>query len=223
MTKPNTTELVVVLDRSGSMQSVVTDMEGGFNRFMDDQRKAPGECRVTLVRFDSEYEVAYESAPVALVPPLKLQPRGSTALLDAIGRAINDTGRRLHALPEHERPSKVLFLIITDGEENASTEFRIDTIAKMTQHQRDKYHWEFVYLGANQDAFTVAQGLGIHHNAVKYEQKTRGGIMAAFKTASEGFTSYRVGNESLNANVIDQQVYASNLAQAQSSGSSDSK
>jgi uncharacterized protein YegL len=219
MTKPNTTELVVILDRSGSMAKVVADMEGGFNQFMADQRKASGECRVTLVRFDSEYEVAYESAPVALVPPLKLEPRGSTSLLDAIGRTINDTGRRLRAMPEHERPSKVLFLIITDGEENSSTEFRRDTIAQMTQHQRDKYQWEFVYLGANQDAFKVAQGIGIFHNVVKYEQKTRGGIVSAFKTASEGFGSYHAGAASLDCDIVNQSAYDSNLAQAQKSDS----
>ena len=123
MTRSDLTHLYFLLDRSGSMQSIKTDTEGGFAAFIEEQRRAPGECRVTLAQFDNDYEVVYADRPLADVPPLDLQPRGSTALLDAMGRTISDAGTALAALRESERPGTVIVAIMTDGMENASHEW----------------------------------------------------------------------------------------------------
>lgn len=122
MTDPNLTHLYFLLDRSGSMQSIKDDTEGGFDAFIAEQRSQPGDCRVTLAQFDDRYEEVYQDVPVADVPPLSLSPRGSTALLDSIGRLLGEAGGRLAALPEHERPGVVIVGIMTDGHENSSRE-----------------------------------------------------------------------------------------------------
>jgi hypothetical protein len=154
------TDITVLLDRSGSMENIRQDMEGGFNSFVEEQRKLPGNCSLTLIQFDDRYEREY-TKPLAEVPPLNLVPRGWTALLDAIGRAINETGERLAVLPESERPAKVIFVIITDGHENASQIFPRHKIAEMIAHQREKYAWQFLFLGANQDAIATGGSMGI--------------------------------------------------------------
>lgn len=151
------TDLTIVLDRSGSMQNIRTDMEGGFNEFIKNQRTVPGECRVSLYQFDTQYEKVYANLPVSEVPPLNLVPRGGTALLDAVGRTIIATGDRLRNMPESQRPGKVIFLIITDGQENSSNEFRFDNIKAMVEEQRGKYSWEFVFIGAGIDTFQGQQ------------------------------------------------------------------
>ena len=170
MTNPNYTHIAVLLDRSGSMQSIKSDTEGGFDAFIDGQRQNPGRCDVTLAQFDNEYEEVYIAKPIAEVPPLSMDPRGTTALLDGIGRLIITTGKRLAALPEAERPGAVIVVILTDGQENASKEFDIATIKKMITEQTNTYSWSFVYLGANQDAIDVAAGLGVAKgDAITYD------------------------------------------------------
>ena len=139
MTDSNLTEIVCVLDRSGSMQSVVDDAIGGFNKMLADQQAIEeGEANVTIVLFDHEYQVVAENTPVAQVKPLDYKsfvPRGSTALLDAVGRTIDDTGRRLASLPEAKRPGKLLFVILTDGHENCSRQYGYEQVSSMTKHQ----------------------------------------------------------------------------------------
>jgi hypothetical protein len=155
------TDIIVVLDRSGSMQACRSDAEGGLNHFIEEQKKAPGDALFTLVQFDNEYEFVHKGIPIQTVPHCALHPRGMTALLDAIGRAINETGTRLEAMPEDQRPGLVVFAILTDGMENASREFTQPKIKEMSEHQQDVYKWQFTYLGANQDAFLVAANYGI--------------------------------------------------------------
>lgn len=161
MTKPNFVEIVVVLDRSGSMESVRKDTIGGFNTFITDQKaNQVGEVKVTLTQFDDVYEVVYSGYPLQNVPMLSeatYVPRGMTALLDAVGRTIVNVGDRLSKTPEHERPSLVIFVVLTDGQENASKEMRLDKVKEMIKHQTDKYGWQFVFLGADQNAFQAAQ------------------------------------------------------------------
>jgi hypothetical protein len=154
-------ELVCVLDRSGSMANIAADMEGGFNNFIAEQRRQPGEMRVTLHQFDTVHETVYQNCSVHAVPPLRLQPRGGTALLDAVGQAINTTGARLAAMPEHERPCRVIFMILTDGQENSSREFNNKQIKEMIEHQERVYSWTFIFLGANQNAFHEADTIGV--------------------------------------------------------------
>ena len=201
MTQQDYTEIIIVLDRSGSMNKIKADMEGGFDAFLNEQKKVPGKCLVTLCQFNDEYKVAYARVDVNEVPPLTLEPRGNTALLGAIGRTIDDVGQRLDKIPEEERPGKVLMLIITDGEENHSryeewsNSYTRNKIMEMIRHQSDVYKWEFVYLGANQDAIAVGCGLGIH-SSYNFSGDSAG-TQDMMKNVSIGTTRYRnTGNYS---------------------------
>lgn len=161
MTRADLTHLYFLLDRSGSMQSIKTDTEGGFSAFVAEQRAAAGECRVTLAQFDNDYEMVYADKPIAEVPPLTLAPRGSTALLDAIGRLITEAGSALGALPEAERPGTVVVAIMTDGQENASHEWDRPAVKALVQQQSADYDWQFLYMGADQDAIEVGESIGV--------------------------------------------------------------
>ena len=119
MTNPNCTELVFVIDRSGSMKTIADDMIGGFNTLVENQKLNPGDCNVTIVKFDNEYSVVCEATPIMFIEKFELVPRGMTSLFDAIGKTIASTGERISKLPEDLRPGKVLFVIITDGFDNA--------------------------------------------------------------------------------------------------------
>lgn len=169
MTDQQLTHIYVLLDRSGSMQSIKGDVEGGFAAFVEEQRAAEGSCRVTLARFDDRYEEVFADVPVADVPPLELQPRGSTALLDAMGRLITEAGTRLAALPEDRRPGTVVVAIMTDGLENASREWTHAAIKSLVEQQTKGYGWQFLYMGADQDAIEVGASIGVARDyAVTY-------------------------------------------------------
>ena len=168
MTNKDKTELVLVVDRSGSMQTIKNDAEGGINSFIEEQKKATGEATFTLCQFDTEYEFVNKSTPIQEVVPYRLVPRGGTALNDAIGRTINETGERLAALPEHERPGMVIFLVVTDGQENSSREFTGPQIKEMIEHQKNKYNWNFNFLGTEEDSIGTARDLGFQ-NVAQYK------------------------------------------------------
>lgn len=155
------TEIIMLLDRSGSMSSIADDMAGGFNAFMDEQRESSPNANVSLYQFDHGFQEVYVAKPLADVGPLQLVPRGTTALLDAIARAVAETRSRLEAKPVSERPRTVVFGIITDGLENASTEVAHAAVKKLIERQEEIDEWTFMYLGANQDAIEVGRGLGI--------------------------------------------------------------
>lgn len=159
------TEILILLDRSGSMESIRTDTIGGFNTFLSEQQALPGACRLTLIQFDSHaYHIQHRRAPIATVDPLTektFRPRGSTPLLDSMARAIDELGEDLRRVPESERPGKVIFVTITDGQENCSRKFERWQVMERVKHQAERYGWQFVYLGANQDAIAVAAELGI--------------------------------------------------------------
>jgi hypothetical protein len=161
MTDPTYTDITMVLDRSGSMQSIKDDSIGGFDAFISEQRRLPGRCTVSLVQFDNLYEEVYTGRDLADVPGLTLVPRGSTAMLDAIGRAVNATGARLAAMPEDRRPGTVIVGIMTDGLENASREFTYPMVKALIEQQEQVYGWTFMYMGANQDAIEVGASLGV--------------------------------------------------------------
>ena len=160
------TDITMVIDRSGSMQSIRTDAEGGINSFIDQQKREPGEALLTLVQFDTDYEFVHSGTPIRQVPAFALVPRGATALLDAAGRAINETGARLAAMSEADRPALVVFVIVTDGQENSSREFKREKIREMIQHQQSVYKWQFTFLAANQDAFAEGASMGIAHAGI---------------------------------------------------------
>lgn len=168
MSDKDLTEIVCVIDRSGSMRTMCAEAIGGFNHFLEEQKRLPGKAQLTLVQFDHLYEVMHASKPISDVPPLNPStyvPCGTTALLDAVGRTVDDVGTRLSGLPEAQRPSKIIILIITDGYENASHDYSAQRVREMITHQRETYSWEFVFLGANVDAFAEAAKLGIQHTA----------------------------------------------------------
>lgn len=161
--RDNFARIAVILDRSGSMNSCRESTVTGFNTFITEQKKLPGEATLKLVQFDDIYEMVFDK-PLKDVPELTqatFTPRGSTALLDAQGRTIVELGKELENTPESQRPSKVIVVTLTDGAENASKEFTTQMIAEMIKHQRDTYQWEFVFLGANQDAVKVAATMNI--------------------------------------------------------------
>ena len=160
----NLTEMVFVLDRSGSMSGLAADTIGGFNELIEKQKKIEGDAYVTTVLFDHEYEVLHDHVALEEVAPLtdkEYFARGSTALLDAVGRTIDAVGARLAATAEDERPEHVVFVITTDGRENSSREYTAKRVRGMIEHQQQKYSWQFVFLGANMDAVSEARKLGI--------------------------------------------------------------
>lgn len=161
MTNPDLRHIAVILDRSGSMQAVKTDTEGGLAAFLEAQHEAPGTTTVSLYQFDDQYEAVYERKPLADVPPFKLHPRGATALLDAVGRTITTLGEHLAGTQEADRPGEVIIVILTDGHDNASTEYTKTGVKQLITQQQDEYGWKFVFLGADQDAFDAAEGIGI--------------------------------------------------------------
>lgn len=194
MTKANLTEIVFVLDRSGSMGIIRDDCIGGFNTFLKDQQALPGEARLTLTQFDDVYEVVYKNKPIQEVEPLTTEtfvPRGRTALLDAIGRTVNVVGAELAAMSEDERPEKLIFVIVTDGEENASKEFTRQRVLEGITHQRENYQWEFVFMAANQDAIAAAGDIGIQPRGAMNFVDDGDGARHAFSSVSKGVSNYR--------------------------------
>lgn len=185
------TDIIAILDRSGSMGSIKTDTEGGFNSFVKDQQETPGECTLSLYNFDDRYEVVYENRPIADVPALDLHPRGLTALLDAIGKTINARGEYYASLPEEDRPSRIIVLIMTDGQENASHEFTIATIKQIVTEQQDVYKWQFIFLGANIDSFSVAGGMGIRACTTLDFAADSKGVAVSYASVSRSVSAYR--------------------------------
>ncbi len=170
--KSDLTDITLVVDRSGSMQEIRSDAEGGVNAFIEKQAEEPGEALLTLVQFDTEYDFVHKGVPIDQVPKYELHPRGATALLDAVGRAINETGERLAKVDEKDRPGLVIFVITTDGRENSSVEFNKVQVKELIRKQQEKYGWHFTFLGADQDAFAEARKMGIDASgAAKFSKK----------------------------------------------------
>jgi uncharacterized protein YegL len=206
----NLTDITFILDRSGSMSSMVNDVVGGWKTFIEKQKSEVGECVISLVQFDDQYETPFTAVPVQNVSPaIRFEPRGSTALRDAIGRTINAVGARLRSFPESERPNKVAIVVMTDGEENASHEFSQEQIKSMVKHQTEKYGWDFLFLGANIDSFHVGQSLGVAPNWITNYSYTSKGMSAGFNTVS-CYTSATRGGASMTGTLS--QVQAVNEA-----------
>jgi hypothetical protein len=168
MPRKNLTHIVFIIDRSGSMGTRRDDTIGGFNEFIKSQKEAPGDCTLTLVQFDHEYEILYRGVPIEEVEDRNTSnycPRGSTALLDAVGQAMVTEGQRIADMDEDDRPEMVLMVIQTDGEENCSREYAWGQISEMIKHQEEKYSWGITYLGAGADAIAQASKMGIGADA----------------------------------------------------------
>ena len=171
--KKGLTELVFILDRSGSMGGLEADTIGGFNGMIEKQKREEGDAFVSVVLFDDRTEVLYDRVDLRKVEPMndkQYYVRGCTALLDAIGGAIHHIKNVHRYAREEDVPEKTLFIITTDGMENASRKYTSEKVKKMVEHEKEKYHWEFLFLGANMDAVQVAGKFGIDANrAVRYE------------------------------------------------------
>lgn len=160
------TDITLVVDRSGSMVSMRSEAQNGINQFIKEQKKAVGKANLTLVQFDTEYEFVHRGKDIQKVGKYKLMPRGMTALLDAMGRAIEETGSRLRDMPKDKRPGTVVFVVVTDGCENSSREYTKETIKQMVEHQRNVYNWQFLFLGADLDTFADALSYGFTWDTV---------------------------------------------------------
>lgn len=178
MANKNLTEMVFILDRSGSMSGLEADTIGGYNSLLEKQRKEVGDATVTTVLFDDKYEMIHDHAAISKVKDITNKEyfaRGSTALLDAVGKTINHVGNRHKNALDNEVPGKTMVVIITDGYENASREYALPQIKQMIERQKEKYGWEFLFLGANIDAVSTAAGFGISPDrAVTYEADAKG-------------------------------------------------
>ena len=176
--KKGLTELVMILDRSGSMGGLESDTIGGFNGMIEKQRKEEGDALVSVVLFDDVSEVVYDRVPIAKVEPMtdkQYYVRGCTALLDAVGSAIHHIGNVHKYAREEDVPEKTIFIITTDGMENASRQYTYEKVRAMIERQKEKYNWEFLFLGANIDAVREAGRFGIQASrAVKYEHDGAG-------------------------------------------------
>ncbi|MGQ9410274.1 VWA domain-containing protein [Mycolicibacterium gilvum] len=193
MSNQNLTLIAFLLDRSGSMQSIKSDVIGGFDAFLAEQRAGDGDCRVTLAQFDNEYEVVYRAVPVSEVPPLVLNPRNSTALLDSMGKLITDTAAEIAALAEDDRPGSVIIAIMTDGLENASHEWSRPAIKSLVEQQTNEFGWEFLYMGADQDAVEVGKDLGVKaEQAVTYSRGKSREAMAAMSGNVRGYRTAKI-------------------------------
>lgn len=192
--KKNLTEMVFILDRSGSMQPLTSGTIGGFNSMIESQRSEDGEAFVTTVLFDNQYELLHDHVNIEKIKPITEKEyfaRGNTALLDALGRTINTIGAKLSALPEEERPDKVIFVITTDGLENASREFDKKTIKEMIEHQQSKYSWTFMFLGANMDAVDEASSLGINRDFSRTYTANEVGTQCVWNSLTKAMRSAR--------------------------------
>lgn len=178
MANKNLTELVFILDRSGSMAGLEGDTIGGYNSLLEKQRKEVGEATVTTVLFDDQYEMIHDRAAIGKVKDITNKEyfaRGMTGLLDAVGKTINHVGNRHKNALDSEVPGKTMVVIITDGYENASREYTLPQIKQMIERQKEMFGWEFLFLGANIDAVSTAAGFGITADrAVTYEADSVG-------------------------------------------------
>ena len=190
------THISIILDRTGSMESIRDDTIGGFNAFLKEQKFQPGKATLTLVQFDTQdpYEVVHHFKPIQDIPEITHEtyvPRSSTPLLDAIGRGINDIEQSLLKIKDGDNPSKIIFVIITDGRENSSKEFHKEQVLKMVQEKTENENWQFVFLGADLDSINDAISFGINKEAALLFDKSGEGILDGWTSLSKNITGYR--------------------------------
>ena len=192
--KKGLTEMLFILDRSGSMHGLEKETIGGFNSLIEKQKKVEGNAIVSTVLFDDRMEVIHDRTALENVKELtenEYYARGCTALLDAVGRGVKHIRKVQKNLPENERPEHTIVVITTDGYENASHEYNLDKVKRLIQKQQEKYHWEFMFLGANIDAVAAAGRIGISaKRAVRYKSDRRGTALN-YKVVGEAMSSMR--------------------------------
>ena len=208
MTDSKYTHIALLSDRSGSMESIKSDAQGGINQLIRDQAKTTeaigGRCTLSLVEFDNYVNAVYTFSNISNVPDpaYTLVPRGSTKLRDTMAQLIRDTGRQLATLPEDMRPGVVLFVVMTDGLENASYLTTSQELRTLVQEHQTKYNWQFIYLGANQDAFLVGQEYGFLRSATINFNATPEGTSSVYGSTSSLLSSVR-SSVAAGASVMD--------------------
>lgn len=180
MTDLNYTAIMLLVDRSGSMKFLRQAAEGAINEFVNGQREQPGRRTIRIAQFDDEYTLVHESRPAAECPPFELIPRGTTALLDAMGRSISEFGAELAAMPPEQRPGTVIYAVMTDGLENTSKIYTWRSVHEMVRRQEQAYRWQILYLGANQDAIATAAQLGVQRDRAMTYAPTDHGTHAIY-------------------------------------------
>ena len=192
--KQGLTELVFILDKSGSMGGLEKDTIGGYNSMLEKQKAVPGECLITTVLFDNDYELLHDRIDIRAVSPItekEYAVGGSTALLDAIGRTIHKIGNAQMNTADDYRAEKVMFVIITDGEENSSREYSAEKVKAQIQRQKEKYDWEFIFLGANIDAVETAGRFGIAPDRAQNYHADSEGTALNFRVMSDAVATFR--------------------------------
>ena len=192
--KKNLTEIVFILDRSGSMAGLEDDTIGGFNAMIRKQKEEPGEAVVSTVLFDNYSEVIHDRVDIQRIEPMtrnEYYVRGCTALLDAVGGAIQHIGNVHKYAREEDRPEKTLFVITTDGMENASRKYSYEKLKAMIERQKEKYGWEFIFLGANIDAAKEAARFGIDEDRAVNYNADREGTAVIYEAVSDAVCSVR--------------------------------
>lgn len=200
--KKNLTEIVFILDRSGSMAGLEDDTIGGFNAMIEKQKLEQGEALVSTVLFDNDSEVIHDRVDIQRIKPMtrnEYYVRGCTALLDAVGGAIHHIGNVHKYAREEDRPVKTLFVITTDGMENASRKYSYEKLKAMIERQKSKYGWEFLFLGANIDAAKEAARFGIGADRAANYHADSEGTNVIYETVSEAITQVRCGAVPLSA------------------------
>lgn len=193
MTNPNKSHITLVADRSGSMADMLQDAQGGINTFIAEQKKGPGECSLYFVEFDTMGTDVVHDGPIGTFGHYSLCPRGGTPLLDAVNRAIHETGRRLAALSENDRPGHVFFVVQTDGQENSSRETRLPALIDLIKQQETQWKWNFIFLATGPEAFGQSQMfVGTQMQTNTYRGSTRN-IGDTYAVASAAILDTRAG------------------------------
>lgn len=207
--KEQYSHIAIVLDRSGSMSSIKDDTIGGFNSFLKSQKEEEGEATFFLAQFDNEYQIIQDNVDIKNAKELTNEtfiPRGATALYDAIGRTINSVGKFLSDLKEEERPSKVFFVVITDGMENSSFEFTSKNIKDMIEEQQNKYSWKFIFIGSDINSINEANDLGFKKDFSLHFANNSKGTNALYSSMSRKMSVSRNTTEDLQC-FFDQSDY----------------
>lgn len=203
--------VLCVLDRSGSMSMLASDVIGGYNEFIEKQKESGSDVSVTTVIFDTEYEVLYANKPIEDVPVLSEEQyyaRGATALYDALGKGVNELGNELSNTAESDRPEKVIVVVMTDGMENSSKEFNLEQTKAMLEHQRTKYSWEFLFLCAGEDQLEAGLHMGFNPNHISVYAHDSKGITSSLRSVGDAVYLASAGG---NIGTMDfQEVYNKN-------------
>lgn len=204
VTDSNYVHYVLIIDRSGSMYAIADETQHGIKEFIEEQKQLGGRATLSLYQFDHTVDTVHDFTKLADVVEYQLKPRGNTALLDAIGFAFTQVGEKLAAMPGRKRPGKVVVVIATDGQENFSAEYKLPQIKSMITKQQDVFGWQVTYIGANQDSFAEAGGMGIAAAATMDFAPTAGGTSSAWRGVSHSTASF-AGGQSANVFYTDAQ------------------